>query len=592
MNEIEEKVPKKDIELEGFDSGGMDFHDFHDELDYFIPLAFLRVDFSDLVDFSSQVFRDISGYEEEEIIGSSVFSFFKESDRLREIIDWNEPERSVKESYLNLITKEGAEILMKVSVGTVFDKKGALSGYFLTALEMTDRKKFEEELERKIEERTREIEAAKSKLEESEKVLEIRVKARTCQLNELAESMKEKAKERMSALEEKTDELEKKAEMEERSRTALLNLAEDLEEASQKAQQEKEKTVAIVNNFTDGLLFFDHHGSLKMINPQGSKILCIDSEQVFDKNIKELKGFNDNLNSVIEIAEKSVKSVLREEISFGNGVFMEVSSVPVRYDDETIGTLIIVHDITREKNIEKMKTDFVSLAAHQLRTPLAGIKWTLRAVSEEADELGDTSINIKDLALKAYGANERMINLVNDLLNVTRIEEGKYVYDAEEININTVVDLALEEYRDIVESNGLELVVSYPEEDLPFVSADKDELTLVLKNFLDNAIKYTNEGKIFLSVESIDDGAGVKVAVADTGVGVPNEHKKKMFDKFSRAENVQKMDTEGSGLGLFISKNIIEAHKGEIGFDSEEGKGSTFFFIIPTVEGDEVSGNG
>lgn len=582
MTMNEENVPGKNLEAECFDTGGMEFHDFHDELNYFIPLAFCRVDFSNLVDFCSQVFRDISGYKEEEIIGSPIFSFFKDQDELKSLIDWSDSERVVKERYLDLITKDGKEIPMKVSIGAVFDKKGTLSGYFLTALEMTDRKEFEEELERKIEERTKEIEEAKERLQESEKILEIRVQARTRQLKELAESMRAKAKERMSALEEKTKELEKRADMEEKSRVALLNLAEDLEDASQKAREEKEKTMAIVNNFTDGLIFFDRHWKLKMINPQSSKIFNISPDEVFGKNIKELKGLNDNLNETIKVAEKSVQGVLREELEFDEDTFMEVSTVSVHYDDESMGTLIIVHDITREKNIEKMKTDFVSLAAHQLRTPLAGIKWTLRAVSEEVDESG-ASPDINDFVLKAYEANERMINLVNDLLNVTRIEEGRYVYEAEEINIKDVVDLALEEYRDIVETHGLKLVVNEPEESLPSIRADKEELTLVLKNFLDNSIKYTKEGEISLGMESLDNGAKVKLTVSDTGVGVPEEHKDKMFDKFSRAENVQKMDTEGSGLGLFISKNIVEAHKGEIGFESEEGKGSSFFFTIPTL---------
>ncbi|MGM0482294.1 MAG: ATP-binding protein [Patescibacteria group bacterium] len=571
----ERKVTKK--ETENFLN-----HDLNDQLHYFMPLVFCRVGSSNSIEFCSRVFKEFTGYEEEEILGSKPSSFFKEADEIEGLLSWDEKEREVKDGYFTLLTKNGKEIPVKASVGTIFDKKGVLSGYFVSAIEITDKKELEEELERKIKERTEEIKKTKEKLRESEQVLEVRVKARTRQLQELAQSLEAKAKKRMKALGEKTKEVEKKAKMEEKSRKALLNLAEDLEEASQRAQEEKEKTMAIVNNFTDGLLFFDRYEKLKLMNPQAENIFKLSSDDLIDKGRKDLKKLDENLSKTIDVVDQNTGRVFREEVVFGEGIFMEISSVPVHYEEETIGALIIVHDITREKNLEKMKNEFVSLAAHQLRTPLAGIKWTLRALFEEAEDAGSSS-EIGDLVTKAYDANERMINLVNDLLNVNRIEEGSSVYEMEEINVKDVVDLALEEYEGIVESKGLELETEEPQESALIIKADKEELVLVLKNFLDNAVKYTEEGKITLKIECLDGDEKVKVEVSDTGVGVPEDHREKMFDKFSRAENVQRMDTEGSGLGLFISKNIVESHDGEIGFDSEEGKGSSFFFILPVI---------
>ncbi|MGM0628956.1 MAG: ATP-binding protein [Patescibacteria group bacterium] len=574
----EGKVPKKETE----DSLDNNHHDFNDELHYFMPLVFCRVGSSNLIEFCSRVFKEFTGYEEEEILGSKPSSFFKENEKIEELISWNEKERDVKDGYFTLLNKKGEEIPVKASVGTIFNKSGTLCGYFVTAIEITDKKELEEELERKIKERTEEIEKTKEQLQESEQVLEVRVKARTRQLRELAENLEEKAKKRMKALEEKTREVEKKAKMEEKSRKALLNLAEDLEEASQRAQEEKEKTMAIVNNFTDGLLFFDRYENLKFVNPQAENIFSLSSDDVIDKKRGELKKLDANLSKTIDVVDQNTDNVFREEVNFGESVFMEVSSVQVHYEEETIGSLIIVHDITREKNLEKMKNEFVSLAAHQLRTPLAGIKWTLRTLSEEIEGM-DSSSEINDMVVKAYEANERMINLVNDLLNVNRIEEDRNVYEMKEINIKEVIDLALEEYRGIVESKGLEFEMCEFKKGALTIKADKEELVLVLKNFLDNAVKYTEEGKITLKVEFLDGDEKVKVEVSDTGVGIPKEHRDKMFDKFSRAENVQRMDTEGSGLGLFISKNIVESHGGEIGFDSKEGEGSSFFFVLPVI---------
>jgi signal transduction histidine kinase len=230
-----------------------------------------------------------------------------------------------------------------------------------------------------------------------------------------------------------------------------------------------------------------------------------------------------------------------------------------------------------------VKTEFVSLAAHQLRTPLAGIKWTLETVLEEKDE-ANLPEEIVDFIKKAAEANERMVSLVNELLNVTRIEEGRYVYDPKNVNMKKVVEASLKEHKEEIERKGIKFSLSQPEKDISFVKADEEKLTVVVQNFLDNALKYTKEGEISLKLEELKEEKKIKVSVSDTGVGIPEEEKIKIFNKFVRGENVQRMDTEGSGLGLFISKNIIEAHKGEIGFDSKEGGGSTFFFTLPIIE--------
>ncbi len=561
----------------------IDLRNYLQEITFFLPLAFCKVNSLDYIVGCSQVFQALTGYMEVELIGKPAYFLFKEKGVVENSVIKTLNRKSTIDVEVTLVSKTKNEVPVDVSVLAINDEKGESDGYFLTIKDITKAKEFEEELERRISERTKELESAKEKLQESERILEIKVNARTRQLKETAQNLEEKVKERTKVLEEKTKELQKKADAEEKSRTALLNLAEDLENASQKTQEEKEKTLSIVDNFADGLLFLNNNRKLEIINPQGEEFFGVKASDVVGKNFSEIKNINSNFKAVFDDVTEDLKEIFRQEVQLNEGVFVEITSVPVVYNDETIGTLINIHDITREKNIEKVKTEFVSLAAHQLRTPLAGIKWTLEAVIEEKDDAGIPD-EIVDFIKKAAEANNRMVSLVNDLLNVTRIEEGRYVYNPQEVNIEDVVDLALEGRVEELEKKGLKFSLNKPDEELPPIKADEEKLMLVVQNFFDNAMKYTDKGEVSLYIEGLEDNSKIKVSVSDTGVGVPKEHKKKMFNKFTRAENVQRMDTEGSGLGLFISKNIVEAHNGEIGFESEEGEGSTFYFIVPTAK--------
>jgi PAS domain S-box-containing protein len=573
--EVDSKKLKKEVE---------NLHSYLQELTFFLPLAFCKINSLDYIVVCSQVFQTVTGYQEAELINKPVYFLFKNKGRIENFVIRAISKRDTVETEGVVITKQGKEIPVNISILVTTNEKNEFNGYFLIISDITETKRFEQELERRIKERTEELEKTKEKLEESEKILEIKVNARTRQLRETAQTLEEKVKERTKILEEKTRQLEKKADTEEKSRTALLNLAEDLEQASSKAQEEKEKTLAIVDNFADALFFFNNNKKVEIVNPEAERVFDIKASETIGKSFSELKEKEGNLKIVFDsIEEEEGKEVFRKEVRLDKDVFIEVTSIPILQSDEVIGTLVDVHDITREKNIEKVKTEFVSLAAHQLRTPLAGIKWTLETVLEEKDE-ANLPEEIVDFIKKAAEANERMVSLVNELLNVTRIEEGRYVYDPKNVNMKKVVEASLKEHKEEIERKGIKFSLSQPEEDVSFVKADEEKLTVVVQNFLDNALKYTKEGEISLKLEELKEEKKIKVSVSDTGVGIPEEEKIKIFNKFVRGENVQRMDTEGSGLGLFISKNIIEAHKGEIGFDSKEGGGSTFFFTLPIIE--------
>jgi len=197
-------------------------------------------------------------------------------------------------------------------------------------------------------------------------------------------------------------------------------------------------------------------------------------------------------------------------------------------------------------------------------------------------DLGKITAEQKEFLEKTYKSNERMINLINDLLDVTRIEEGRYLYKPVFTNIEPIVQFVINSFKNEIERKGLELEFIKPssEEKIPEVKIDVEKIRLAIQNLLENAIGYTKAGgKITVSLKHREDK--IEFSIKDTGVGIPKDQQARVFSKFFRGSNVIRLETEGSGLGLFITKNIIEAHGGRIWFESKEGEGTTFYFTLP-----------
>jgi len=416
-----------------------------------------------------------------------------------------------------------------------------------------------------LEERIRELE----KTREKEQVFRIREKAKTRDIETKLKELEESRTALMNMLEDI-----------EESKKALVNILGDVEEARGKAEEEKNKTLAVITNFSDGLLVFDKEGKLSLINPQAEDFFKVRGKEIIDKSIIELGTFP-TIKPVVTLVGKEIKGIFRKEIQIKENLVLEVSTIPIMREEEKMGTLVILHDITREKMIERMKTEFVSLSAHQLRTPLSAIKWTLRMLLD--GDLGPILKEQREFIEKTYKSNERMINLINDLLDVTRIEEGKYLYKPILTDFEPICQFVINSYREEVERRKLKIEFKKPEKKLPRVKVDVEKIRLAIQNLLENAIRYTKSGGE-ISVSLRDLKKEIEFSVRDTGVGIPKDQQARVFTKFFRAANVIRMETEGSGLGLFITKNIVEAHGGRIWFESEEGKGTTFYFTLPVKE--------
>lgn len=224
-----------------------------------------------------------------------------------------------------------------------------------------------------------------------------------------------------------------------------------------------------------------------------------------------------------------------------------------------------------------MKTEFISLVSHQLRTPLTAMKWFSEMLLQGST--GELKKEQKDFISNIHVSNERMIELVESLLNVSRLESGRILLDLKPTSLESLLKEVLVELepRIILKRQNLNSQIA---ENLPLVNVDPKLLRQVLSNLITNAVKYTpEEGR--LSVKLNADEKNIRFEIQDSGIGIPKHEQDKVFEKFFRAENTSALEATGTGLGLYLVKLLIHEFKGELNFESEEGNGTTFWFTLP-----------
>lgn len=358
------------------------------------------------------------------------------------------------------------------------------------------------------------------------------------------------------------------------TRRALLNILEDTEQARLQAEEDRKKTQLIITDLIDGLLIFDAQGHLELINPQAEHIFQVESAQVLGKSFTDLASIH-AFGELLTILQQEEDRLFRKEFIIAE-VILEVTELPFE-----AGTMLVIHDVTREKAIERMKTEFVSLAAHQMRTPLSSIKWSLQMMLD--GDMGEMTVQQKESISRMRESNERLIVLINDLLNVTRIEAGRYLYQPSFVQIEDLIEAQIDMYKGDAERRGVSLTFVRPKTKCPKALVDAEKMGIVIQNLVDNALHYTPKGGE-VTVSVTHDTKELQVQVADTGLGIPKKEQAKIFERFFRASNVRAVHTEGSGLGLYITKHIVEIHGGKIWFESVESKGTTFIFTLPIKE--------
>ncbi|OGZ44302.1 MAG: hypothetical protein A3J55_03330 [Candidatus Ryanbacteria bacterium RIFCSPHIGHO2_02_FULL_45_17b] len=235
----------------------------------------------------------------------------------------------------------------------------------------------------------------------------------------------------------------------------------------------------------------------------------------------------------------------------------------------------------REVALSQIKSQFVTVAAHQLRTPLSALKWSLRLMLD--GDMGEINEKQREFLQQSYQTNEHIIHLINDFLDISRIEEGRFGFQFKKTKILDIIQKAVDASMAQATMRGVRLLfIKDAPSDLEII-ADESRMYTALINILDNAVRYSNAGGEVVARAALAHDK-LEVSITDNGIGIPPKEQSKIFSRFYRASNAIRQQTEGSGLGLFIAKNIIERHGGTVTFTSEEQKGTTVFFSISATE--------
>ncbi len=356
-------------------------------------------------------------------------------------------------------------------------------------------------------------------------------------------------------------------------------MARNLRNKENEILEEQDKKEAILSNLVDGLIYIDKKDLIDIVNPQAEKLLGVDSQKLKGKNVvqlnyEKLKMFK----RVLGFPDGKVHDFSPKEKTDVN---LEVRSFNVKNQDgEYIGRVTLLRDVSREKFMEQMKSEFITIAGHQLRTPLSAIKGALYLlVSGDIKDKKEQQEMLKH----SYEYTERLIVLVNDLLNASSVEEGRFDYHFEKIDVTDLLSAVINKYKEQAEAKSIFLKL-FVKNNLSDVVLDSEKIKLSVGAIIDNALTYTpKHGNVEVSCAFSKDDT-VVVSIKDTGIGIPKDQHKKMFSKFFRADNALRVDTEGNGLDLFVARNIIEKHKGKIWFESSEGVGTTFYIEIPVKQ--------
>ncbi len=234
-----------------------------------------------------------------------------------------------------------------------------------------------------------------------------------------------------------------------------------------------------------------------------------------------------------------------------------------------------------------LKSNFVSIASHQLRTPLSAMKWGLDAFLK--GEVGRLNTEQKELAEKIFYSNEHLINLVSDILDVSRIEEGRFGYEFALGDLESLAEKVYNELKPLALIHKIDFILEKPNFTLPPIMLDSKKLDLAIRNVFDNAIKFTlAKGVVRIKFQLSPDKKFLFLRIEDNGIGIPEKDQKFIFIKFFRARNAIKYETDGSGLGLYIAKKIAEKHNVSLFFESQENVGSTFIFQF-SLESEKIS---
>jgi len=364
--------------------------------------------------------------------------------------------------------------------------------------------------------------------------------------------------------------------------SALYSLAEQastsLSRLRKVLEAEKSKLEIMVESLSSGVFYVDSEKALIVVNKAARDLLGLSVK----KKVKELDILNAfpkslNINEKIDEAIKLERDLVLPEV-FANNKFMRVVLSAVKSNSQVLGVAVVLQDMSDEKLLERMREDFTSMVVHDLRAPLSVMYGVADILAKRSSDLSQSKT--AELIGEIKESSRDMINIVNNLLDVAKIEAGKFTVKKEPLDIVSLIRERVRFFKTLADKESLYIKFNSRNAEI-IVPIDKEGIGRVLSNLLSNGIKYTKEGGITISALKDDKKNLVKVGVSDTGCGITKEQKKSLFSKFEQMQRSVDSAQKSTGLGLVIAKGIVEAHGGNIWVESDGKTGSTFYFTLP-----------
>jgi len=351
----------------------------------------------------------------------------------------------------------------------------------------------------------------------------------------------------------------------------------------EEVRTQQTRLAQIFASTSDAIVLVCRRGRIEAVNGRARELLGFDPDQVLGLELAELMAgccatadYDAVLTALGAVVEEPDREAEGDLLLQPRKEILHWVARPTRSAaGETVGATLTFRDVTREREVSQMKSDFVSFVTHQLRTPLAGIKWMLELAAQEPALPADAASFVQD----ARDAAQRLIGLVNNLLDISRLEGGKLTIPLQDVRIGVLTRGVLDEMGPLIEDRGHRLSIA-GDADVPLVKADPQLLHQVLLNLVSNAVQYTPPGGT-IAIAMGREGQLARWSITDSGIGIPEASRARLFEKFYRAENVTAIETEGTGLGLYLVRLTMEQLGGQVSYVSEEGKGSTFAITLP-----------
>lgn len=355
--------------------------------------------------------------------------------------------------------------------------------------------------------------------------------------------------------------------------TAFNQMGRQLKFNMHALNQEKEQLSSILSSMADGVITFNRDGTILITNPPAERFL---QNWYFEQGntVGKAEAVPSKVDELFQLA------VNTEQEQFGEvsiqGRYWVVIMTPLYNNKFIRGAVAVIRDMTEERQMDKLRKDFIANVSHELRTPIAMLQGYSEAI---IDDIAQTNEEKKEMAKVIYDESLRMGRLVNELLDLARMEAGHLLLSVDRVEIPVYLQRIIRKFQGLAKEKEIELTVSMTEVDHYFVF-DPDRIEQVLTNLIDNAIRHTPNGGSVMVKETLDE-KGISLEVKDSGSGIPEEDLPFVFERFYKADKARTRGRSGTGLGLAIAKNIVDAHKGVISVQSKLGQGTTFSFFIP-----------